>query len=62
MFIKQLNKNTVDVFTGNGWENWSRFDLSQGFPKLVSGNALPDEEYKEVLKHGKRLLSKVRQK
>lgn len=59
LVIKKLNKQTLDVFAGAGWDNWSRFDIGSGFPKLVKGNPLSEDEYKELLSNVK-LLRKVR--
>lgn len=38
----------VDVFTGKGWSQWTRFDTSQGFPKLVAGVPLSEDDYNHV--------------
>lgn len=50
MIVKQLNEDTVDVFTGNGWENWSRFKLGVNTPKKVAGQNLTTEEYDDLKK------------
>ena len=37
-----INKHLVDVFTGDGWENWSRWEKSKtGFLKQVGGSPIP---------------------
>lgn len=46
--VKQLDKTTVDVFTGNGWENWTRFTLGVNVPKKVKGQNLSSEDYDEL--------------
>lgn len=28
MLVKKVNKNTIDVFMGIGWEEWARFKIS----------------------------------
>ena len=48
MIFKFLSKNVVDVFTGNGWDNWSRFQKTAKGPKLVSGAGVTQQEYQEV--------------
>lgn len=48
MIFKFLNKNVVDVFTGDGWSNWSRFQKTAKGPKLVSGAGVTQPEYQEV--------------
>jgi hypothetical protein len=40
--------DVVDVFSGVGY-NHSVFRLERGVPKLVSGEALSDSEYKELI-------------
>ena len=35
----------VDVFTGKGWDAWTRFDTSAGFPKMTAGAALSEKQY-----------------
>ena len=37
MKIIQVTKNIVDVFVGEGWENWIRLDL-RGFRVLGKSN------------------------
>jgi len=32
MIIKTCNKNTFDLFLGEGWENWSRWKIKFGKP------------------------------
>jgi hypothetical protein len=32
MIIKKINNNTIDVFFGEGWENWGRFKIKYGKP------------------------------
>jgi hypothetical protein len=37
--------NGVDVFTGKGWDQWTRFETKGGYPKLIAGVALSDKQY-----------------
>lgn len=38
----------LDVFTGKGWDQWSRFDTSGGFPKLVKGMIVSEQAYSKI--------------
>ena len=40
----------IDVFTGKGWDNYSRFEHMGKYLKLVKGVGVSDEEYKELLR------------
>lgn len=40
MLIKPVKKNLFDVFFGQGWENWSRFEVKGTYLKKVGGNNL----------------------
>ncbi len=53
VWFKPRNKWIVDVFTGEGWENYSCFRIFRGEPKLISGTPVTDDEYKEI----KRLIN-----
>lgn len=53
VFFKPRSKWIVDVFTGEGWENYSCFRIFRGEPKLIQGTPVTDEEYKEI----KRLIN-----
>ena len=46
--VRRLNPTTVDIFTGNGWDNWSRFQKTDKGPKLIGGKPVTEDEYKEV--------------
>jgi hypothetical protein len=52
MIIRRLNDATIDVFTGNGWNNWSRFEVSYRSSrlslKLVKGQPMKKEEYSKL--------------
>ena len=50
--ILPLNHRTVDVFTGKGWDNWSRFEITPSmnpnrdkYLKLVAGQNIFSSEY-----------------
>ncbi|MPN23973.1 hypothetical protein SDC9_171366 [bioreactor metagenome] len=44
--ILPRGNNVVDVFVGGGWEQHSVFQVSAGgFPKLVKGSPLTQEQY-----------------
>lgn len=38
MFIKRLKPNIYDVFVGNGWNQWARFQRRSGGLHQVGGN------------------------
>ena len=48
MLVKKVNHNTIDVFLGTGWENWSRFKIKFGKEHnqlfQVKGTRLPRAE------------------
>lgn len=44
-----VSKNVVDVFTGKGWENWTRFERQGKHLKMVGGQPVSEAEYKELL-------------
>lgn len=52
MEIKQVNHNTIDVFTGIGWDFWGRFKIKFGKDKnelfQIKGNRLPKEDYTKL--------------
>ena len=50
--LKWVNSHTVDVFTGQGWENWSRFEKKGSLYRLLAGKPLTPQEYIE-LKNGR---------
>ncbi len=42
MKIIYIYKNLIDVFTGEGWDNWSRWEKSKsGFLKQIGGKPVP---------------------
>ena len=47
-----VNPDVVDVFTGKGWENWSRFELKRMkgrvYPQKVGGKSLTQDQFKEL--------------
>jgi hypothetical protein len=48
MKIKSVNPHTIDVFTGMGWDNWTRFQIIKSqkkqFLKKIGGKSVPSEE------------------
>ena len=54
MEIKQVAKNILDVFTGQGWLNWSRFHVKyhegKAYPKLIKGQPLNKEDFDDLCK------------
>lgn len=42
------NKWIVDVFTGEGFENWSCFRIFKGVPKLIGGSPVTAAEYADI--------------
>lgn len=48
--LKWVNSSIVDVFRGNGWENWTRFRRVGSHYEMVDGQPLTTVEYAE-LKH-----------
>lgn len=48
--ILPVSKFTFDVFTGTGFENWTRFQAVKGHLKMVGGNSVSDSEYKTIKK------------
>lgn len=52
MTIIPVNKTTIDVFLGNGWETWGRFKLSHKEKTIrcyqVAGNRFNKEEVSTI--------------
>ena len=48
--IFALGHGTFDIFTGNGWENWSRFQRDGRVLKLVKGQPLTKDLYETLCK------------
>ena len=50
-----VSPTCIDVFTGVGWYNWSRFDIKRIKGKVflhkVNGKPLKAEEFKELCQH-----------
>jgi hypothetical protein len=46
--IRYVGKGLVDVFTGKGWNNWSRFELKDRKIVLVKGQPVSKEVYKQL--------------
>lgn len=41
MLVKRIDAHVFDVFWGNGWYNWARFDLGLGGLTQVKGVSVP---------------------
>jgi hypothetical protein len=50
--VKKLNEKTIDVFSGIGWNNWSRFDVAfekgRLSLKLVKGKPMTKEDFRTL--------------
>lgn len=44
--VLPVNKELFDIFTGKGWDNWTRFHKTKGALRMVAGEAITDEQYK----------------
>ena len=42
------NKWIIDVFTGDGWDNWSCFRIYKGSLKLIAGAPVTQAEYDQL--------------
>ena len=53
--INFLDDTTVDVFLGDGWDNWTRFNVKRVKGKVfltkTHGKAVKSEEFKELCSH-----------
>lgn len=50
IWVFPFSKWVIDVFTGKGFENHSRFHIFKGHLKLVAGEPVTDAEYKQLQK------------
>lgn len=50
--VQPLSEERVDVFTGTGWYNWTRFEVrrikGRVFLNKINGKPIKDEEFKAV--------------
>ena len=46
VMVLPRTKWIVDVFTGNGWDNYSCFRIYKGTLKLIAGSPVTEAEYK----------------
>lgn len=46
--LKWVNDKIVDVFRGQGWDNWSRFERRGNHFKMLDGQPLTTQEYLEL--------------
>lgn len=49
--LRWLNASIVDVFRGQGWDNWSRFRKIGSHYEMIAGQPLTTQEY-QALKNG----------
>jgi hypothetical protein len=47
--VRQVTAYVFDVFRGDGWENWSRFQRQGNSLKLIGGSAVTQEEFRKLL-------------
>lgn len=50
LVIKFAGTTVIDVFNGDGWENWTRFVRQGNKLHKVAGNILSKEEFNHVCK------------
>lgn len=43
MLIKKITNHLFDVFVGDGWEQWTRFQRNGSSLKMVAGQPLSQE-------------------
>lgn len=52
MLIKKVNESIIDVFTGTGWTQWSRFEVAfdkgRGSLKLVKGRPMDKADFRNL--------------
>lgn len=48
IMVLPVNKWTFDVFTGEGFDNHSRFQSFKGHLKLVAGAPVSEKEYNKL--------------
>ena len=48
--IRSMEGGVVDVFTGTGWSNWSRFLIKDNKITLIKGQPVSKEVYKQLWK------------
>lgn len=48
--VLPVSKFMFDVFTGTGFESWTRFQAVRGHLKMVGGNSVTESEYKQIKK------------
>lgn len=50
LLIIPLGQQQYDVFSGQGWENWSRFKKEDRVMKLDKGQPLTKDNYDDLCK------------
>lgn len=47
--VRRIDNNTFDVFTGAGWNNWTRMRTGRSSTFVVAGARLPREVFNYVV-------------
>lgn len=47
--VYPVTQTTVDVFTGKGWDNWTRFETNGRSLKMVAGTRVTKDEYSKLM-------------
>ncbi len=50
VIVLPLDQDTIDVFVGSGWNNWTRLRREGGAFKILNGAGLSREQFQEFLK------------
>jgi hypothetical protein len=48
MIIKQVNTTVIDVFVGEGWENWTRFRKEGRKLVKIGGKQMEDADFSKL--------------
>jgi hypothetical protein len=48
MIIKQVTTTVIDVFVGDGWENWTRFRIDGRVLKKIAGLPMEDADFSKL--------------
>jgi hypothetical protein len=50
MKLYPIFSTLIDVFQGEGWENWSRVSIKRGKAQVIAGGQLTDEQLSEIVR------------
>ena len=50
MIIKQVSTTVIDVFVGDGWENWTRFRREGRKLVKIGGQKMEDSDFTKLYK------------